>query len=166
MSVIQHEAFSARAQRLFNISPGPIPRLIWVLGPPGAGKTTWAMRAAGAKDRVMDIDEVLFWRDGADMGVLTAKRHAIDAIRATEAARPDHDRRLLVTGSYMPLDALKGLAAHEHIVTVIPPRQIWSQRLTDPDGAVAPQHAEAFSAWVERFGYGPAAAARVAEAMR
>ncbi len=165
MSKPQHDAFCGRAQRLFGIDPGPIPRLIWVLGPPGAGKTTWATRAAAPGDRVIDLDEVLFWRDGANLGVMTAKRHAIAALRATEGHRSE-GRRLWVTGSYVPLAALQGCADWEHVVAMVPPRQVWAERLAGRDGSVQHRHAQAHTRWVDDFGYGPAAAARVAESLR
>ena len=99
MSHAQVHAFRERVLGLFGEDPGPVPRLVWVLGPPGAGKTSWALRCARRGDRVFDFTEAMPWLDGADVGVRTAKRHLAAAVRATESQRAEGERRLFVTGA-------------------------------------------------------------------
>ncbi len=158
LSACDAHAYRARTGRLFGVDPGPPPRLVWVLGPPGAGKTTWAQRRAGTADRVLDIDEVFFWRDGADLGVRTAKRHVARALRAVEHQRPSDDRRLFVTAAYLDPEDLGELTPAEHVVAVVPPEPEWRRRLFERDGQVPLTHAADHARWVSRFGVGAHAA--------
>lgn len=158
MSPEQADAFRARVTRLFGADPGPVPRLVWVLGPPGAGKTTWATRCARGADRVLDLAEVMQWLDGADLGVRTAKRHVAAAIRATEGPRPDGSRRLFVTPAYFGPEDLGPPLSFEHIVAIVPHEQQWRAQLGGREGQVAEAHAREHATWLARFGAGARAA--------
>lgn len=158
MSVEQADAFRARVTRLFGVDPGPVPRLVWVLGPPGAGKTTWATRCARGLDRVFELGSVMSWLDGADLGVRTAKRHVAAAIRATEEQRPNEDRRLFVTSAYFGPEDLGPPRSFEHIISIVPSEERWRAQLGGREGYVAEQHAREHASWLARFGAGARAA--------
>ena len=136
MSIAQVQAFRERVTMLFGVDPGPVPRLVWVLGPPGAGKTTWAMRHAQGRDRILELGEAMPWLDGADLGVRTAKRHIAAAIRATESQRPQDDRRLFVTPSYFGPEDLGPPQSFEHIVAIVPPEVRWRAQLKKREGFI------------------------------
>lgn len=147
-------AYRERTMALFGEDPGPAPKLIWVLGPPGAGKTTWATRRALPGDRVMDLSEVMPWLDGADLGVRTAKRHIAAAIRAVEERRPVGQRRLFVTPAYFDRTDLGAMLDFEHIVAVVPPADRWRAQLLGREGHVDPKHAAEHARWAARHGSG------------
>jgi GT2 family glycosyltransferase len=158
MSAQQVQAFRERAQRLFGIDPGQAPRLVWVLGPPGAGKTTWAKRCARGRDRVMDCVDAMLWLDGADLGVRTAKRHLAAAIRATEMHRAPNDRCLFMTLAYFDAEDLGPPQSFEHVVAIVPGAARWHAQLRQRDGSVDEQHAREYARWVQRYGTGARAA--------
>jgi hypothetical protein len=159
MSTAQVQAFRERVTCFFGVDPGPVPRLVWVLGPPGAGKTTWATRRAGVRDRIFDFDEALTWLDGADLGVRTAKRHIAAAVRATESQRLDGERRLFMTPAYFGPEDLGPASSFEHIVGLVPSEGQWRAQLQSRDGRIDERHAQEHAAWVARFGTGARAAA-------
>ena len=152
MSTNQVQEYRERATRLFGMDPGPLPRLVWVLGPPGAGKTTWATRHARGNDRVLDLIEAMPWLDGADLGVHTAKRHIAAAIRATESQRPEGDRRLFVTPAYFSPEDLGQAQDFEHIIAVVPSAECWRAQIQRREGFVDKRHALEHESWAARFG--------------
>lgn len=158
MSAAQVQAFRDRVTRLFGVDPGPVPRLVWVLGPPGAGKTTWATRHAQGSDRILELGEAMPWLDGADLGVRTAKRHISAAIRATESHRSEGDRRLFVTASYFGPEDLGPPESFEHIVALVPSEVRWRARLKKREGFIEERHAREHAQWISRFGTGARAA--------
>ncbi|HEY4243202.1 MAG TPA: glycosyltransferase family A protein [Kofleriaceae bacterium] len=158
MSAAQVQEFRERVTKLFGVDPEPVPRLVWVLGPPGAGKTTWATRCARGVDRVMDLGEAMPWLDGADLGVRTAKRHIAAAIRATESQRRDDDRRLFVTVAYFGPEDLGPSQDFEHVVALVPSAQRWRTQLEDREGHIDERHAREYEQWAARFGTGARAA--------
>lgn len=158
MSCTQVQTYRERIASLFGIDPGPVPRLVWVLGPPGAGKTTWATRHARGHDRVLDLVEAMPWLDGADIGVRTAKRHIAAAIRATESKRVGGDRRLFVTPAYFSPEDLGPAQDFEHIVAVVPSEPCWRAQLGRREGFIDERSAREYEQWAARFGTGASAA--------
>lgn len=158
MSPAQVESFRERVRKLFGVDPGPVPRLVWVLGPPGAGKTTWATRCARGLDRVLDFVDAMPWLDGADLGVRTAKRHLAAAIRATESQRLEGDRRLFVTPAYFGPEDLGPPQDFEHIVSLVPSAERWRAQLGHREGHIEEKHAREYELWAARFGTGARAA--------
>ena len=158
MSSAQVLAFRERVTKLFGVDPGPVPRVVWVLGPPGAGKTTWATRHARGRDRIFDLGDAMPWLDGADLGVRTAKRHIAAAVRATESQRPEGDRRLFVTPAYFGPEDLGTPQHFEHIVALVPLAHRWRTQLEQREGHVHERHAREYEQWSARFGTGARAA--------
>lgn len=158
MSKVQVQAFRERVTKLFGVDPGPVPRLIWILGPPGAGKTTWASRHVRGLDRVLDLVDAMPWLDGADLGVRTAKRHLAAAIRATETGRADCDRRLFVTPAYFGPEDLGPVHDFEHVIAIVPSPQQWHAQLMQREGRVDERHAHEYQQWAARYGTGARAA--------
>ncbi|MBK7536002.1 MAG: glycosyltransferase [Myxococcales bacterium] len=163
MSATQVQAFRERVTALFGVDPGPVPQLVWVLGPPGAGKTTWVTRCMRGRDRVFEFGEAMPWLDGADLGVRTAKRHISAAIRATESQRPEGDRRLFVTTSYFGPEDLGPPQSFEHIVAIVPSEARWRAQLEKREGFVDEQQVREHAHWTTRFGTGARAASAGAE---
>jgi hypothetical protein len=159
MTAGQVASFRDRCSALFGADPGPLPRLTWLLGPPGAGKTTWATRHARGADRVMDFTEAMIWLDGADLGVRRAKRHLAEAIRVTEANRGEGERRLFVTPAYFSPEDLGPLASFEHLICVVPAEPRWERQLAGREGVVQPRDRAEHGRWVAAFGCGASAAA-------
>ena len=112
----------------------------------------------------MDVDEILFWRDGADLGVRTAKRHLASMVRSVEEQRPVGDRRLFVTAAYLDPEDLGVLGSREHVIGIVPARTQWIARIERRDGYVHAAHAEEHTKWATRWGIGARAADAVGEA--
>lgn len=158
MTAVQVSDYRARTKQRFGVDPGVVPGLVWVLGPPGAGKTTWATGHAGDADRVMDFTEVMPWLDGADLGVRTANRHLASAIRAVERQRQEGRRRLFVTPAYFDPEDLGPIQFFEHIVCIVPSAERWRDQLLRREGHVDPRHEDEHRRWPSRFGTGARAA--------
>lgn len=107
-------------------------RLLWVLGPPGAGKSTlagWLGEAMSPAPRVAELATmlgplVLPGRQRA--GVARAKRQLIAAIRGVELhADNAADPPLVVVAAWLPPRALAPLGERERILVVLPLREDW-----------------------------------------
>lgn len=161
MSSAQGRAFRERTRSLFGSDPGEVPTLVWVLGPPGGGKTSWARRIAAAEGaEVLGLASLLQWASGADHGVLSAKRHLVAAIREVELRRGPGERRLFVDSAYLPPEALRPLGPREHVVALVPPRSLWEERLCQRNGQILPAQSDEYSIWAGRFGVGAIASHR------
>jgi hypothetical protein len=160
----QVRAFRIRTQQLFGCDPGPVPSLLWIVGPPGAGKSTWAQRIAAREGaRVLEIADLLDWRDGATRGVSAAKGAIMQAIRAVELSRSEDDRRLFVVSAFFPPEMLRHLSSREHIVAIVPRREDWLARVIGRDGKISKDATRDYAWWARNYGVGVAAAIRAAE---
>lgn len=120
-------------------------RLTWLVGPPGAGKTTYA-RTQRELARHVEFDAMLGpLVDPLRLrkGVLSAHAHLVEAVRAIEL-HPDHATHppLLVVAGLVPEASLFPLRPHEQVWLLLPERERWQQQLhARPRGsASAPQY--------------------------
>ena len=114
-------------------------RLTWLVGAPGAGKSTWARSqavddgSAGAAVRVVELTDMLgplVDRCRLRKGVLTANGHLLQAVRAV-LLHPDFadtTRYLVVAGLVREAD-LFPLAEQEEVWLLAPERARWEQQL-------------------------------------
>ena len=101
-------------------------RVAWLLGAPGAGKTTFACVLMDlAKDwHCFSLADLLapLPGGGTGRGVATAKRHLVEAIRAIGR---HSDRRMLVMATDLAPDGLLPLHPGESITLLQPDRERW-----------------------------------------
>jgi hypothetical protein len=133
-------------------------RLTWLVGPPGAGKSTFALRQREIP-RVVEltamlgplVDELRLRK-----GVLSANGCLVRAVRHVElhpenASRPD----LLVVAGLVPEDVLFPLTSSEEALLLLPERARWDRQLRGrPAGAgsSAQYDDHAYAAlWYARF---------------
>jgi hypothetical protein len=114
-------------------------RLTWLVGPPGAGKTTWAKTQASPSHRIVELDAMLapiLEPSGIHQGVLHANGQLVQLIRELEL-RPENFQRppLLVVAGLVPEEALFAGGPHEEIWLLLPPRERWERQLHE-----RPQH--------------------------
>jgi hypothetical protein len=139
-------------------------RLTWLVGPPGAGKSTYARSMAGVA-RIVEftamlgplVDPLRVRR-----GVLTANAHLVAAVRAVEL-HPDNAGHppILVVAGLVPEVALFPLSADEEVILLLPERARWEAQLQArparggssaqyDDLAYSKQWYGRFEEWVER----------------
>lgn len=140
-------------------------RLIWLVGPPGAGKTTWARTQAPPPLRIVELDAMLapiLEPSGIYKGVLHANGQLVQLIRDLEL-RPENFQRppLLVVAGLVPEEALFAGGPHEEVWLLLPPRERWERQLHDRPplhGGRRYYSDYAYAAkWYERFERWPAA---------
>jgi len=133
-------------------------RLAWLVGPPGAGKSTWALRQKefGRQVELTAMLGPLVDRLALRKGVLAANGLLVEAIRAVEH-HPDHAELpgLLVVAGLVSEDALFPLKPGEEVLLLLPERERWARQLeARPVGGGSSRQYDdvAYSAlWYDRF---------------
>lgn len=133
-------------------------RITWLVGPPGAGKSTFARRQQRFA-RVVELTAMLGpLVDPLRLrkGVLTANGCLVGAIRAIEHHPDNTDLPgLLVVAGLVPEDVLFPLRANEEVLLLLPERSRWERQLgaRPIDGGSSRQYDdfEYSTRWYERF---------------
>lgn len=138
-------------------------RLTWLVGPPGAGKSTYARRCAGAT-RVVELTDMLGPLVNPlrlRKGILSANGSLVRLIRALEL-HPENLTLppLLVVAGLVPEEALLPLSVHEKVLLLLPARERWLAQLHQRPvaGASSRQYDDYDYAerWYDRFSRWPA----------
>jgi len=141
-----------------------VKRLTWLVGPPGAGKSTWA-NGLRAGRRVVELNAMLAPLVNPvrmSKGILHANGALVRLVRELEL-HPDNRALppLLVVGGLVPEDALFPPGEHEEVLLLLPPRERWEEQLRRrptgggssheyDDYAYATQWYERFTTWSSR----------------
>jgi hypothetical protein len=117
-------------------------KLLWLLGPPGAGKTTWskqqAKRLAGL--RVVELGQLLApfqLPNQGRPGMMRAKGAMIEALRALAHA-PEAPERFLVIAVDVPQESLCPVRPDECVLLLRPEPERWQRQLSARPTRVAP----------------------------
>lgn len=133
-------------------------RLTWLVGPPGAGKSTWA-NAARANMRVVEFNEMLaplVAPARIRKGVLSANAALVSLVRNLEF-HPDNRSLapLLVVAGLVPENALFPISNDEEVLLLLPERSRWEEQLRKrPIGSGSLRQYDDFSysaEWYDRF---------------
>ena len=134
-------------------------RLTWLVGPPGAGKSTFSRYAEHGFRRVVELSEILsplIEPAGITRGVLQANGALVEMIRDLEF-HPDNRQHepLLVVAGLAPERHLLPVRPDESIWLLRPPRDRWRKQLYNrpTDDPENPQYAdyEYAETWYQRF---------------
>ncbi len=110
----------------------PLRRLTWLVGPPGAGKSTFA-RTQSRYGRVVELTEMLGPLVDSQRirhGVLTANGRLVRLIRELEL-RPENCALspLLIVAGLVPEEALFPIGAEEVVLLLRPEEKRWRRQL-------------------------------------
>lgn len=135
-----------------------VARITWLVGPPGAGKSSFARsqlelrRSVELTSMLGPLVDPLRIRKG----VLTANARLLEVIRAIES-HPENAllEPLLVVAGLVPEDSLFPLRSSEQVWLLLPERARWELQLRSrPSGAGSSQQYDDFeyaSLWYEKF---------------
>jgi hypothetical protein len=108
--------------------------LTWLVGPPAAGKTTWALglQASSPAPRVLELAEMLHPLVDPTkprQGMMQAKSLLIQAIRRVELD-PANDGLppLVVITATVGEKELFPLSGNEEVLLLLPPRDVWERQ--------------------------------------
>jgi len=135
-----------------------VTRLSWLVGPPGAGKSSWTRRQT-EYPRVVELNHMLGpLVDPLRLrkGILAANAHLVAAIRAVEMHEENRSHPpLLVVAGLVPEEVLFPARADEEVLLLLPDRDRWELQLRSrPAGAGSSGQYDDFpysSLWYERF---------------
>jgi len=133
-------------------------RLVWLVGPPGAGKSTFA-RTLEPSMHVVEFDAMLgplVSEQGIRKGILSANSHLLEVVREI-VHHPDNTRfrPVLVVAGLVQAHALFPLREGESVMLLLPNRERWSLQLRQRP--VLTEHGRQYDDytyaehWYERF---------------
>jgi hypothetical protein len=136
-------------------------RLTWLVGPPAAGKTTWAasLRTQPEPPRILELADMLhplIDPTKSRKGMMRAKGLLMRAIREVEL-EPSNDglAPLVVIVALVRQEDLFPLLPGEEVLLLLPPRDQWERQFLGRLQAAAPgsrqMGLEEASGWYERY---------------
>ena len=110
-----------------------VKRLTWLVGPPGAGKSTFAYHTQKAFSRVLEFDEMLgplVNEHRITEGVLRANNKLVEVVRQIELI-PENEKlpSLLAVAGTLDLNLIFPLSGQEEVWVLLPEREQWRKQL-------------------------------------